>query len=157
MAALRCIPLFVLLLTSVSCGRSDVHASGTSGIPTPAAPAEAPASDPVAEPASDPPQAAANQADAPPLDAAQLYGMCRDRVEGPESDGECASDEDCVAVGCSSEICTTRDKGAGMMSTCDNKPCYAALDTCGCAAGRCQWSLKDGPIEPTLPIQLPPR
>ncbi len=70
-----------------------------------------------------------------------LYAACRDRVEQPEADGECTTDQDCAPAGCSGEICTTKAAGAEVMSTCEIRACYAVLDTCGCVEGRCAWSL----------------
>ncbi len=41
-----------------------------------------------------------------PDNPAELYAGCRDRVEGEgEAPGECAVDGDCVAAGCSREVC----------------------------------------------------
>jgi eight-cysteine-cluster-containing protein len=93
------------------------------------------------------------------LDSKDLYGMCRERVEGRETPGECVSDADCQKAGCSGEVCVAVPQAAGMMTTCEIRPCYAALDSCGCQEGLCRWTLKEGPIDPLpgggQPIPLP--
>ncbi|MFT7520904.1 MAG: hypothetical protein ACI9MC_003055, partial [Kiritimatiellia bacterium] len=48
--------------------------------------------------------------------SAELYAQCHDRLEFPESAGECSADADCTKAGCSQEICTTPAASAGMMS-----------------------------------------
>lgn len=119
---------------------------------------------PDAPPLSPPPAAAPVAVDAPAAGpppttktatttAAELYGACRERVERPEKDGECASDADCVASGCSQELCTSKAAAAeGLMSTCEMRPCFKVLDACGCVEGRCSWSLKElAPGEAALP------
>ena len=89
--------------------------------------------------AAAPPSTASTEAWTPQT----LYATCRDRVEQPEADAECSTDADCAPTGCSSEVCTTAEAGAGMMTTCGIEPCFQILDTCGCIEGRCSWSLKD--------------
>ena len=86
-----------------------------------------------------------------------LYQQCLARVEGRETDNECTADADCVAAGCSTEICTTKEAAEGMMSTCENRPCFAVLDACGCNAGRCQWSLKESLPTGGAVLELPPQ
>jgi eight-cysteine-cluster-containing protein len=112
---------------------------------------------PDAPPVSPPPAAAQEPAEVPTADAgsppsaktgastaAELYGSCRERVERPEADGECSSDADCVASGCSQELCTSTAAAAeGLMSTCEMRPCFKVLDACGCVEGHCRWSLKE--------------
>ena len=105
----------------------------------------------------------ADATDAPPQRTpAELYAECHDRVEGRSADGECTTDADCVAAGCSTETCITAEAAKGFMSTCEIKPCFAILDTCGCVEGQCSWSIKDtvparNPLKPatTLPTTLP--
>jgi eight-cysteine-cluster-containing protein len=78
-----------------------------------------------------------------------LYAECRDRVEGPEAAGECAADADCGRTGCGSEVCTTSAEVANVMTTCEDRPCFAVLDTCGCHDGRCTWTVRPaGPAAP---------
>jgi eight-cysteine-cluster-containing protein len=92
-----------------------------------------------------------------------MYKECFGRVEGPSADGECTTDKDCQAAGCSTEVCTTAEAAKGIMTTCEIKPCFKILDACGCVEGRCSWSLKDSLPEPppelkpatTLPTTLP--
>lgn len=75
-----------------------------------------------------------------------LYESCRDRMESPEADGECVKDADCARTGCGSEVCTTASAAAaGLATTCEVLPCFGAVDTCGCHAGRCQWTVLDEP------------
>lgn len=79
----------------------------------------------------------------PSASAAELYAECREAVEGPTEAGECSADADCEAVGCSGEMCVTKEvAAAGIMSPCVERPCHAVLDTCGCVEGTCRWSLK---------------
>ena len=82
--------------------------------------------------------------DAPPLQRtpAELYAQCLGRVEGSDADGECMVDADCATGGCGSEVCTSAEEAKGMMTTCEQRACFAALDSCGCHQGKCQWSLK---------------
>ena len=100
-------------------------------------------------PASEPGAAAVADAGATPTaDPLDLYNSCKERVEGRETPGECTSDADCVKAGCSGEVCVAAELAAGMMTTCEVRPCFAALDACGCVEGLCRWSLKEGPISP---------
>lgn len=102
-----------------------------------------------------------------------LYAECQERLEGIpqwQKEGECTSDEDCVAVGCSTEVCTTKVVAEqGPTTTCEAKLCYKVVDVCGCHDGMCTWTLKDelpemkqpgmptkpGP-KPLPPSRLPP-
>jgi len=81
---------------------------------------------------------------------ASLYAACRDRVEQPETEGECKADGDCAAAGCSQEICTTAAAAKDVTSTCEVRECFQVLDHCGCVQGKCTWSLKD-----TVPVRTP--
>ena len=54
---------------------------------------------------------------------------------------ECASDAGCKIGGCSGQLCTTSDKAAGLVTTCEYRAeygCYKLTD-CGCIAGKCVW------------------
>ena len=54
---------------------------------------------------------------------------------------ECLLNGDCAAGGCSGQICTTKDKATGIVTTCEYRSeyeCYAKA-TCGCSNGRCGW------------------
>jgi eight-cysteine-cluster-containing protein len=118
-----------------------------------------------AEPTAPPPVAAAptgGPAAAParalPAPKEALYADCRERVELPEQDGECTTDADCARSGCSQELCVAAAGAAGIMSTCEVLPCFQVLGACGCAAGRCAWTLADPPAgSAPPPIQLPPK
>ena len=91
-------------------------------------------------------------------DPQAAYEQCRERVEGPESDGECTTDSDCTTGGCSGELCATPASLEGMMSTCEMLPCFRVLDSCGCNEGRCSWTVaapKAGEGPPT--VILPPK
>jgi len=85
----------------------------------------------------------------------KLYAMCQDRVEKPQADGECTTDEDCVRAGCSSEVCTTAASAAELTTTCEDKLCFKALDTCGCVEGVCSWSLVDELPDNAIPATDP--
>lgn len=78
-----------------------------------------------------------------------LYETCRDRVEGVETDGECETDADCARAGCGSEVCLPAKLAVDVMTTCEVRPCFSVLDTCGCNEGRCNWTLKTE-ISPSL-------
>lgn len=134
----------------------------TASAPPPIAEAPTPASAEV--PAAPPAPAAPTALPAPaaqPLqevDVDALYAQCRERVEGPEADGECSTDADCRTGGCSGEVCATVAAVEGLMGTCEVLPCFSILKECGCVEGRCSWSV--GPPQPradTPPIVLPPR
>ena len=71
------------------------------------------------------------------------------RVEGPEAAGECDADADCGRTGCGSEVCTTTAEAENVMTTCEDRACFAVLDTCGCHDGRCTWTVRPaGPAAP---------
>ncbi len=89
-----------------------------------------------------------------------LYARCRDRVEGPEREGECTTDAECATAGCSSEVCLPAVRVPEIMTTCEVLPCFAVLGACGCREGRCTWTLGDAPGGlplPRIPRELPPR
>ena len=74
----------------------------------------------------------------------ELYETCKTRVEGASVAGECQSDADCAAVGCSSEVCvSTVTAASGLNTTCEVLPCFSILDSCGCVEGICSWALKE--------------
>jgi len=76
-------------------------------------------------------------------DPVKAYEECKTRVEGVSTEGECAADTDCVATGCSKELCVSKVAAAdGLVSPCEVLPCFAVLDTCGCQEGACVWSVK---------------
>lgn len=72
--------------------------------------------------------------------------------------GECDTDADCVATGCSGEVCLARANAEGLVTTCEVLPCFGVLEACGCIEGSCSWSV--GAAEPppgSAPVSLPPR
>ncbi len=85
-----------------------------------------------------------------------LYDQCKDRLEGPQVEGECSTDADCATAGCSQEVCLPAAKKGEIMTTCEILPCFGAVEACGCHEGLCTWSLKDAsePVLPRLPIQV---
>jgi eight-cysteine-cluster-containing protein len=86
----------------------------------------------------------------------KLYETCKDRVEQPEQDGECTADDDCARSGCGREVCTTLTAARELMTTCEKRMCFDALDQCGCADGRCSWTLKDASdMAPPLKTVIP--
>jgi eight-cysteine-cluster-containing protein len=93
---------------------------------------------------------------------AELYAQCHDRMEKPEADDECKSDGDCAIAGCSREVCTSKSAAATVFTTCERKPCFRAVTTCGCNEGHCTWALADKMPEGTwhridLPDPYTPR
>lgn len=147
----------LLLLAAAACARTLPEA-GPPAVPAlDGGPARGEA---VGEPnpveAAEPPSDAGDAVAAAGLAPAALYERCRDRVEGREVAGECASDADCMATGCSGEVCVTKETAAGMMTTCEILPCFGVLDACGCVEGRCTWSVKDaGGAGRPIPVPLP--
>lgn len=75
-------------------------------------------------------------------DPVAAYNMYRDRLEGPEAEGECSADADCARAGCSSEVCVPADRAAEINTTCEVLPVFTVLDTCGCIESRCSWTVK---------------
>ena len=71
----------------------------------------------------------------------ELYAECEDRVEAPEREAECTTDDDCMTSGCSGETCTTQDDAGELVSACEVLECFEVLDECGCQQGRCRWSI----------------
>jgi len=151
---LRATALFVLVVAAAGCRTGAENSAGSDASSTNAAPAATAVAAPAADaPAADAPAADAPSADAP-VDPGALYAQCRERVEGPEADGECSADADCAAGGCSGEICAPAHALDGVMGSCEVLPCFSVLDRCGCVEGRCAWSVKaDARARPT--IQLP--
>jgi len=91
-----------------------------------------------------------------PFDPQSLYEGCRERVEGTETDRECAVDGDCVQTGCSSELCIAKSAAAGVMSTCEVRTCFQVLESCTCQEGHCRWVVgarKPTPDEGALDVQ----
>lgn len=92
------------------------------------------------------------------IDFHSAYDQCRERVEGPEADGECTSDADCQTGGCSGEVCATAASMEGYMGTCEVLPCFSILKSCGCIEGRCSWTVgAPDPLDGAPAIVLPPR
>lgn len=150
--AVMLFPLWAL--TSSACGKSE---EGVAPPPPPPVPAAVPATEggpaPAAEdpPAGGGPPPSADRGQLPPVvqgapkgfgTPEELYAACKTRVEGADAAGECTSDADCVRGGCSQELCvSTTEAEAGMMSTCEMRPCFQILEACGCHAGVCSWQI----------------
>ena len=85
------------------------------------------------------------------------YTLCHDRVEGKSSPGECKSDADCAAAGCSGEVCVTALSAPDIITTCEILACFAVLSHCGCTEGLCQWALAADarPLLRPNPVGLP--
>lgn len=126
-----------LLLLALACAHDPVEAPP----PEPATPSTPPSAQPVVFGEAD---AAGNPtvliAPTQGGDPKALYEGCRARVEGETKDGECTTAADCAPAGCSKEVCVP--KSVNVTTTCDVQPCFAVLDSCGCNAGHCEWSLK---------------
>ena len=119
----------------MSCAGSDRTVAPPSSSPPPAPVAEAPA--PI---------------EAPVWTVESLYDSCRERVERPEAQSECTTNEDCTRAGGSMEICTTTLAAQDLISTAELRPCFHVLEACSCQEGVCSWTLKD-----TLPPELDPQ
>lgn len=108
-----------------------------------------------------PPAHADRSAGVPGPDPAAMYAGCRERVEGASTAGECVADSDCAKAGCGGEVCVSVAVArAGLMTTCEQRPCFQALDRCTCQAGTCAWTVKTSlpPLPPNArPGLLPPR
>lgn len=54
---------------------------------------------------------------------------------------ECSSDLDCGTGGCSGQVCTTKEKAADLVTTCEYREEYSCLrlTSCGCIQGKCKW------------------
>jgi eight-cysteine-cluster-containing protein len=60
---------------------------------------------------------------------------------GRSTNGTCSSDEDCLAGGCSGQVCQSKDEEP-VITTCEYRDCYNAQAydlTCGCLNKKCQW------------------
>lgn len=54
---------------------------------------------------------------------------------------ECVKDADCSKAGCSSQLCTTKEKAIKTITTCewkDEYECYKKVE-CGCVNNKCNW------------------
>lgn len=58
-----------------------------------------------------------------------------DRFEGSGFDNACTKETDCVASGCSGEVCAAEPA----FTTCELLP-YTPMGSCGCLAGHCVWN-----------------
>ena len=119
---------------------------------------------PTTEPLPEPVEPAPEPEPPAPETPQTLYAACHDRVELPQADAECESDEDCAKAGCSQEVCTTATQAAEINTICDVQPCFSVLEACGCTEGTCTWTLTaelpEAPAEGapggSLPPSLPP-
>ena len=84
-----------------------------------------------------------------------LYEECRERIENPQTEGECQTDADCKTAGCGGEVCTTVAEAANVMTTCEDRLCFSVLDACGCHEGQCTWTLKDQVPEGKVLVPAP--
>jgi eight-cysteine-cluster-containing protein len=60
---------------------------------------------------------------------------------GSSTHAECETDDECVAGGCSGQLCGHEDED--LISTCEWRACYETDRpglACGCYDGECQWS-----------------
>ena len=107
------------------------------GTPTPS-PAAFPTLEPTATPASEPTATQTPQPTATPSPAFTIPGQ-----------GACARDADCMATGCSGQVCAN----ASTVTTCEFRPeyaCYSQHARCGCMEGACAWSDADSQFESCL-------
>ena len=126
--------LFITLLACPPAASLPPEPAALPGAPTPVAPAPV---DPE-----------------PVLAAADLYAACHDRMEMPETDGECTVDADCAPIGCGGEVCAKAGT-TGLMFTCEDRPCFHVVTACGCHTGRCSWGLASDPPERRMIIKKP--
>ncbi|MBI2144053.1 eight-cysteine-cluster domain-containing protein [Candidatus Woesearchaeota archaeon] len=63
-------------------------------------------------------------------------------LQPPQTTAECSSNSGCGVGGCSGQVCTTKGKASGLITTCEYKAEYACLNltSCGCVEGKCQWA-----------------
>lgn len=130
----------LLLLLALACpgGRADAPAGESPAAEPPSS--EARTEEPAGLPTMIPAPGTVGRPPAP----ASLDAGCLERVEGRQSQGECATDADCARAGCSAEVCVPSAVAADVITTCEVLPCFAALDACGCHDGTCAWTLKTG-------------
>jgi len=60
---------------------------------------------------------------------------------GWSTNGSCSSDEDCIAGGCSGQVCQSQGEEP-VITTCEYRDCYNGANygvSCGCADGKCRW------------------
>lgn len=60
---------------------------------------------------------------------------------GQSTGGDCQSDADCIAGGCSSQVCSSKSEGP-IITTCEWRECYQSElfgVQCGCVENKCQW------------------
>lgn len=63
---------------------------------------------------------------------------------GTSTFGQCNSNSDCEAGGCSGEVCEA--KGEGTITPCIYRECYEASNynlSCQCISNKCQWGYQD--------------
>ncbi|MCD4740406.1 DUF333 domain-containing protein [archaeon] len=79
-----------------------------------------------------------------------VYANCADKspIEptpfcGSSTNAACETNSDCVAGGCSGQVCEGKDEGT--ITTCEYLPCYSAASynlTCQCIDKQCKWKEK---------------
>ncbi len=141
-----------LLLSVLACAKDPVPTEAPAAEPVAAAPDRGGESDRVRDGRAEVGSGAAPSPGGPPsfggnidvaADPAAAYEVYRERLEGPEADGECSTDADCAKAGCSSEVCAPASAAASISTTCEVLPVFAILDSCGCVESRCSWSIKE--------------
>jgi eight-cysteine-cluster-containing protein len=131
----------VLLALLIACGGAASPPPSTQVPVVSASPSE------IAPPAVSDPSGGA------PITGADLYGQCRDRVEGAATAGECVTDADCSKAGCSQEVCVSASAAKSVKTSCERLLCFSALDSCGCHEGTCSWTVKEPEMQlRTLPV-----
>jgi eight-cysteine-cluster-containing protein len=55
---------------------------------------------------------------------------------------ECVTDSDCTVAGCSGQLCTTTEKAADTITTCEYREEFSCITktNCGCVQGKCGWA-----------------
>jgi|GEM_PF-1516104 len=78
----------------------------------------------------------------PPVVECINEGMPADEFCGWSTAGVCSSNSDCMAGGCSGQVCQST-KEEPVATTCEYMDCYDAESyglSCGCVNGRCDWN-----------------
>jgi len=63
----------------------------------------------------------------------------------PTAPSGCVTDQDCMAGGCSGQVCTTAANARNIITTCEWSSEYDCLrlTSCGCVNGTCAWRNTD--------------
>ncbi|MFB6075943.1 MAG: eight-cysteine-cluster domain-containing protein [Candidatus Aenigmatarchaeota archaeon] len=71
-----------------------------------------------------------------------IHVIAGDGFCGSSTQETCSADADCVAGGCSGQVCQSKNEES-IISTCEWKECYDNEKyglSCQCVEGKCQWN-----------------